>query len=1326
MEAEDLWKLRTQLQAETTGNKLRAAWAAELVRVEGKTASVKQGGGPLKPSLIRATIKAFSGSVFWILVWQTLWLICVLVESGVILRGLINELTSDENRLFGDGADMQVPWVAIAYAVAFSLAEFGRSITTNRQWALANMFGFEMRSAVRVLVYERSLELAAGERAVGDVVQLVTSDAARLAPTGQFGCFLISAPVSLLAILALMCFVIGPAAIAGLAVLILLAPVATKLAKLSGRFRSSAVQITDERVRAVDEILQGIELIKLNAWETAFAARISDIRARELKKLSFAAVVKASANVLSRGTPVYVCFTTFALATLISPLLTCGGTDCETHNDGATFRAPTVAAAFTTLALFNVARFPLAIFPMAIRFIAESKVGLNRIGAFLAAEQATTPMELTLPPPSGAGQTEVVDPRTVDNAVVLEGYLGSWVGAQPLPGKKKGKGKKGGMEKGGSRGKTKQTEEKTEERSPTAAPDAAAVTAVSPPSPPAKEDHANGRLFDINCVVPRGSLTFVVGPVGSGKSSLVVGAMLGNMKREEGTVVLSTRGVAFQAQSPWIFNGTLRSNILFGSPFDKKWYDVVVEACALLPDFEQLPSGDLSEIGERGVNVSGGQKARIGLARAVYSRADLVFLDDPLAAVDVHVARHLFDKCICGVLATSCDDGAAAGEGTGVGGKQTTRVLVTHQLQFIDAADWIIVVEGGRIKAQGTYAQLSASGMVAKSEGGAVIPDAAAKTTEGGESSSSMEKKKEEEKGGPSEALLALKKNVKRRGGGGGDKSKTKPTGLMSKESRRVGAVKCAQLFRYGNAMGGPLAGLVPILLFTLATLSIGLSDTWVSLWVKDEFTGGGVVADIFGWGEDEATPQWFYIVGYLLSALIVTVAIFFASAAFQLMSLRAATTLHDQTFARLLRAKTSFFQTTPLGRILNRFAADVDIMDTNLPDVLETLFSLGSAVLLSIVVITVVLPWFLVALVFLIIIYAAWTQVYRNAVRQLKRLDSIAKSPIVSQLKTTVEGVATVRAYGVGASKRSEFLEALDKQMITTFAYAFTGRWFGFRLDFVSLLIVTITAISTALASGLIPPAFAALSLTYAMRTGGILQYMTRLISEGEANFTSVERLLEFEETTPVEAADSTPLDVKLEAQAGGWPTRGALAVTDYRCRYRPELDEVLKGVSFKLAGGESLGVVGRTGSGKSTFILSLFRLLESSGGSIEIDGVDIKTLGLAYLRSKLSVIPQNPVLFAGTIRSNLDPIASSIGHVTSNAVGDAAMWNALERVQLKSLVESLDLKLDDPVAQGGTNFSHGERQLFCLARALLRQSKMIVMDEATVHLLLSFLPAV
>ena len=509
------------------------------------------------------------------------------------------------------------------------------------------------------------------------------------------------------------------------------------------------------------------------------------------------------------------------------------------------------------------------------------------------------------------------------------------------------------------------------------------------------QGHSNGRLFDVNMHVPRGSLTFVVGAVGSGKSSLVLGAMLGNMKKTGGEVLLSCDKIALQDQSPWIFNGTLRENILFGLPFEEEWYDTVVTACALRPDLEQLPKGDLSEIGERGVNVSGGQKARIGLARVVYSRADLVLLDDPLAAVDVHVARHIFDECICGVLSTSAPRRVAAAAGAAAAGASaaveesgaaagevaatTTRVLVTHQLQFVDAADWIVVVSGGRVKAQGTYATLLAAGLVEKSEGSAALQTPRAALAADAEAADA-------------EAADAGKAGAEKKAGA--TKAAAVGGALTSKEGRRAGAVRCSQLWQYSSAMGFPFAGLLPILLFAGTQLAMGASDTWVAAWVKDEFDRPEANA-----GADE---QWFYIAGYLCCALLVTLAIFVGSAIFQLMALRAATALHDRTFARLLRAQTSFFQTTPLGRILNRFAGDVDVMDTNLPDVLETLFSLASSVLLAIVIIAVVLPWFLVALVGIVLIYAAWTHVFRQAARQLKRLDSIAKSPIVSQLKAT------------------------------------------------------------------------------------------------------------------------------------------------------------------------------------------------------------------------------------------------------------------------------------------------------------------------------------
>ena len=545
--------------------------------------------------------------------------------------------------------------------------------------------------------------------------------------------------------------------------------------------------------------------------------------------------------------------------------------------------------------------------------------------------------------------------------------------------------------------------------------------------------------------------------------------------------------------------------------------------------------------------------------------------------------------------------------------------------------------------------------------------------------------------------------------GKGGAAAPAKAKGqLTSKEDRVSGSVRGATLQLWGSLMGSAFMLPLICLLFLLGAVARMVCDWWISQWTDDKFQ----------------RTDLFYALVYLGGAFLVALGVFVAGFTYSRASLRASGRLHNRAFRTLLGATMAYFDTTPLGRLLNRFSADMDSIDIKLLDSSETMLQLLSTCVISVVLICVLYPWFLTAVAPLAIFYWVVTSYFRRAIRQLKRIDSISKSPMLSHLQETLLGIATIRA----VDKQVEAYESKNNRLITRCAEAYSAfyfgnRWIGFRLDLITTTVVTVTAFLTIVSRGSMSASTAGLAMVYAMQMTGIFQFSTRLISETEAYLTSVERLAHFDRHTPRErtgaaAAAAAPASSKpgpaqpaQPAQSARpppatWPEAGAISFEGLTVRYRPELQPALRQLGFKVGGGQSVGICGRTGSGKSTLALSLFGVLEAEEGRICIDGVDIASVQLPQLREKLAIIPQDAVLFLGTLRFNLDPFGKH---------NDEELWSALRRVHMAAFVEGLADGLSTDVAENGSNFSVGQRQLLCFARDLLRGSQVVIMDEAT-----------
>ncbi|XP_077150158.1 multidrug resistance-associated protein 1-like [Ranitomeya variabilis] len=769
-------------------------------------------------------------------------------------------------------------------------------------------------------------------------------------------------------------------------------------------------------------------------------------------------------------------------------------------------------------------------------------------------------------------------------------------------------------------------------------------------------------LKDLHIKIPEGSLIAVVGQVGSGKSSFL-SAILGEMNKLEGSVQRQG-SVAYVSQQAWIQNSLFQENILFGQTLNKPFYESVLEACALLPDLELLPHGDQTEIGERGVNLSGGQKQRVSLARAVYNNADIYLLDDPLSAVDVHVGKHLFDKVIGynGLL------------------KNKTRILVTHSLTVLPLVDLIVVMEDGRIGQTGTYAELVST---RKDFADMIMASGARK-----ESFTEMTSNKMKNAGNV-RSLRKPPEDVK-------VKKERKLFATLSaprinKEKVATGNMKMSVVKKYLQAFGWSWVCFTVIAYVGQNAMAIG-QNVWLSKWA----TEAKEVKDQTEWTELRDSRLGVYGVLGFVQGLCVCYGAYVITRG-TICSSRA---LHNQMLDNILHLPLQFFETTPMGQVLNRFTKDIYIIDERFHYYLRTWLNCMLDVLGTILVIVFATPLFSAAIVPIGFLYLLIQRYYIASSRQIRRLDGASRSPILSHFSETLQGASTIRAYGHQERFIGQNKDVMNENLLCYYNNVISNRWLAIRLEFLGNLMVFFAALFAVQAGDKMTSGTVGLSITYALNITQTLNFWVRKACEIETNGVAIERVCEYEEMEK-EAPWILP-----RRPAAKWPDRGMIEFTNYQARYRDDHDLALRDVTFQLHETEKLGIVGRTGAGKSTLTNCLFRIVERAGGRIVIDGIDIATIGLHDLRSKLNIIPQDPVLFSGTVRMNLDPLEKH---------SDADLWEALDMCHLKNFVQSLPKKLYHEVSEGGENLSVGQRQLICLARALLRKTKILVLDEAT-----------
>nr|XP_040235080.1 multidrug resistance-associated protein 1 isoform X4 [Anopheles coluzzii] len=1209
LEVDDLWKMKPEdsskevspaflhhwnetlektYQSRETSNDVTFKKLGNSARVDFRTTKAKN-----IASILPALIKTFGGT-FLLGSFLKLGQDLLTFASPQILKLIIGFVGGEEPM-----------WKGLMYAITLFVVAGTQTLLLGQYFNRMFFVGLRIRTALISAIYRKALIISNSARkgsTVGEIVNLMAVDAQRFMDLTTYINMIWSAPLQIGLALYFLWQILGPSVLAGLAVMIILIPVNGVIANMIKTLQIKQMKNKDERVKLMNEVLSGIKVLKLYAWEPSFEQQILKIRDKEVKVLKSAAYLNAGTSFIWSCAPFLVSLVTFATYVLV---------DENNVLDAST--------AFVSLSLFNILRFPLSMLPMLISNMVQTSVSVNRINTFLNQEE--------LDPDNVQHDEKESSPLLIENGVF------SWGG-----------------------------EETT--------------------------------LKNINVRVEKNQIVAVVGTVGSGKSSLL-SAFLGEMDKISGRVNTLGR-IAYVSQQAWIQNATLKDNILFGKPMDQRRYARVIEACALKPDIEMLPGGDMTEIGEKGINLSGGQKQRVSLARAVYNDADVYFLDDPLSAVDSHVGKHIFEQVIgpSGLLA------------------KKTRVLVTHGITYLPNTDKIFVLREGEISESGTYQEL----MDKKGAFAEFLIQHLQEVSEEEEDLDEIKQQLENSVGGE-ELLNQLKRSNSKRSrsestsetGSVKDISRQNSTTdsntslrrrtsekapevaktkLIETEKSETGSVKWEVYKHYLKSIGLTLSVATVILNMIFQGFSIG-SNLWLSRWSTDDTAG------------NDTSRRDMYLGVYGAFGAGQVLANFVATLTFALGSLYAAKTMHELLLRYVLHWPMSLFDTTPLGRVLNRFSKDVDTVDNTLPQLIRSFLAQFFAVVATLVVISISTPIFAAVIVPIGILYYAVQRFYVATSRQLKRLESVSRSPIYSHFGETIQGVQTIRAYSVQDRFILESDEKVDGNQLCYCPSIIANRWLAVRLEMVGNLIILFAALFAVLGRETMNAGLVGLSVSYALQITQTLNWLVRMTSDVETNIVAVERIKEYGETKQ-EAAWELPNSTLPR----DWPEQGMVEFRDFQVRYREGLELVLRGISFTVNGGEKVGIVGRTGAGKSSLTLALFRIIESAGGSIVIDGQDISQLGLHALRSRLTIIPQDPVLFSGTLRINLDPF---------NAQSDDDIWKALEHAHLKTFVKGLTAGINHEVTEGGENLSVGQRQLICLARALLRKTKVLILDEAT-----------
>lgn len=1315
----DLYRVPDEDKSKDLGGKLKREWDKELRNArEGK-----------KANFISALCRAFG---FWYLlsgIWVTVGE-CIIrplqaISLGWLIRDVNIYLTFDEAanpdlinetywRVFNDGLIM----------IFFSIVAL---ITVHPYVFCTQHTGMKLRVACCHLIYRHSLKLsnaAIGQTTVGQMVNLLTNDVNRFDVALNYIQFLVIAPLqAIISIAILSTMYLGFYSTAtGSALLLLYVPFQSLMGRWFGKLRQSTATRTDERIRLMNEIIPAMRVIKMYTWEDPFANLVELAREKEVRLIRYTSILRGINMALFFVSSKVILFISFITYVLL----------------GYTLNAEIV---FVAITLFNAVRLLMTLFfPYGVAQLAETLISCARLQEFLLLPQQETSHRVDR-------GSHIARPRPEDVKIECADVSANWtiinktfsLDDTPANPTKKPKvitdDKTTSLTDSGTNLKaTSQRFSLSGNLNSSSKHSLFASTAnihLSTSQKPGMngngslntERTAISALRNVSYDVQAGELLIIVGQVGSGKSSVLM-SILGELPLVSGKMKIRGR-ISYSSQEAWIFAGTVRENVLFGKAFDERRYKEVLKVCSLDKDIKLFPYGDETIVGERGVSLSGGQRARINLARAIYYDADIYLLDDPLSAVDSMVAKHIFNECITGFL------------------KEKAVVLATHQTQFVRKDTKVLFLRDGRqisCKRYGDNKDLqlfigsnweksdSGSGLVGPKHSrrvgiaGKHLPsDTRARSQLSSERNVDDTTETEPEKK-PLVEIPSGSDNSDEGSRISGDDENDNQSGEKSQaidaakilgeapikqaaETTDFDSVGCSVYWYYIKA------STACFLVLLLGITNLGTqalfngSDFWLSYWTDTEqrkaAAGGTSDYPPVTLTDTLTLKQNATIYTALIASLFILTLI--RTTCFFVTCMRASINLHNRLFRSVIKAPIKFFDYNPIGILLNRVSSDMGIVDDLLPPTAFDTIEIFVNVLGTLVTVAIIYPVNVLPAIVLCSIVAMIRLLYMRTVRSIKAIEGVTRSPVFSHLATSLNGLATIRALRVEPEFEAKFDQYQDIHSSTWFLFVASSRWLGISLDWISLGYITVITLVMTLTIGSTTGSQIGLAISSALFLSGSFQWGVRQSTEMESQMTSVSRIREYSELPEEPARYSKPG----QEPAPSWPELGQIEFKQVNLRYFENEAPVLKQLTFKINAGEKIGIVGRTGAGKSSIIAVLFRLTEPEG-SIIIDGIDTKSIGLHELRKKLSIIPQEPILFNGPIRRNLDPFGE---------YNDLDLWRALQQVKLDDVVRDLPGALDAELAEGGSNFSVGQRQLICLARAVLRQNRIIILDEATAN---------
>ncbi|XP_026764574.2 ATP-binding cassette sub-family C member 4-like [Galleria mellonella] len=1210
---EDIWQTRQSDLSEKLTDRLEIAWQNELNKAK-KSKNYK-------PSLSIAIARTFwlEYMISGIIVGLTFIVVFPLIPYtlGYFIEYFAGPRTSENYKN------------AHIYVFLINLFSVGTLLLFNHGALNQSCTGMRVRIACCSLVYRKILKLnhtGINKTGPGHVINLMSNDVNRFDIAVIYLHFVWIAPIVASFVSYLVWKLVSWATLSGLAVMLLQSVVIqVYLSKLQGSLRGKIARRTDERVKVMNEVVSGIQVIKMYSWETPFQKVVDNLRKLEVKFILRTSMIKGFSSALGVFTERFILYATLVTFVYIGGDISSGVT-------------------FALVQYFNLLQLACNIlFPTAMSFFAEARVSIKRLEEFLALDEVedhkainnevgTNSSKQMTNNSNNHDMTVYKEKHTLDARLIISEVTASW------------------------------------------------------------EKDSSSTLKDISLSAAPGEFIGIAGLVGSGKSSLLH-LILGELVPSKGSVSLGGARVAYASQEPWLFVATVRQNILFGLPYDPVRYKKVVTACALIQDFKQLPSGDSTLVGERGASLSGGQRARISLARACYRQADIYLLDDPLSAVDAHVSKHLMSECLMGLL------------------QHSTRLLVTHQLHHLKTADKVVVLNQGAIDSQGSFEEVSRSPFFTELMQGITASDEAPSSERQRSTSiiSSISNKETSEQLDDTADEDAQE------------------TDEMINKGRVAGAV----YKKYFCAGNGWAILLFTFIIIVLAQVVTSAGDLWLTHWMNnveelkssnvtttsDDYDTSTAVAydytdssnlmtdnDTFATNMTSVSYSSPSNINHKMYINIWTICIFgcigfTAGRAFMFLwvCMRSSVKLHNQMFGNILAATMRFFDANPSGRILNRFSKDMGIMDEILPRLILDTVQVFMVMTGILVMVAIVNPYMLLTTVICAVFMYLLTIFYLTSAQSIKRVEAITRSPVFSHVSASMAGLTTVRACGAQGMLRQQFDDKQDVHTAAWYLTLTTNAAFSIWLSIVSASYVIVASYIFLLMDG--DGKYKSGNVGLAISQGLILVNMVQLgikqATDVISQMTSVERVVQFTSLPQEQKAGSLP--------PAGWPQKARVIFKDLYLRYDEEAEPVLKNLNVVIESGWKVGVVGRTGAGKSSLISALFRLAPIDG-HVYIDDIDTGEITLKALRSKISIIPQEPVLFSASLRYNMDPF---------DQYQDADIWNVLEQVELKSSISSLSVN----VTSGGTNFSAGQRQLLCLARAALARNKLLVLDEATAN---------